>query len=404
MKTLLLLGGSEQQIVAIEEAKRRGYRTVLCDYLPDNPGQRYADTFYLASTTDKKAVLDIAVREQVDGVLAYASDPAAPTAAHVAEHLGLPGNPKKSVEILCNKDKYRSFLLDNGFHSPAARSYKSLPPASIDLEAGVLSLPVLVKPSDSSGSKGISLVRKLAELPGAFDAALSRSRAGVVVMEEFVEKAGYQIAGDGLSIDGKLSFTYFGNDHFDRDGANPFVPVAASFPSIFPEHILEKVRSEIQRLISLLGMKTCLYNFDIRIGRDEEVYLMEVAPRSGGNYIPQIIKHATGVDLVACAVKAAMGEPVDVNGRDSTDGYWAYYAVHSKENGVLDSVNLKLSPGFAIVENHLINQEGDQVSRFIGSNATLGCLVMSFDSSARMLEMLENPDLWIQVKLGEANQ
>lgn len=404
MKTLLLLGGSEQQIVAIEEAKNRGYKTVLCDYLLDNPGQRHADAFYPVSTTDKNAVLDIAVREHVDGVLAYASDPAAPTAAYVAECLGLPGNPLESVEVLCNKDKYRAFLLSNGFNSPEARFYKSLAPANVDLETGVLSLPVLVKPSDSSGSKGISLVREPFELPAAFEAALLRSRAGVVVVEEFVEKSGYQIAGDGLSINGQLSFTCFGNDHFDRDGANPFVPVAASFPSIFPERVLLKVREEIQRLITLLGMKTCLYNFDIRIGKDEKVYLMEVAPRSGGNYIPQIIKHATGVDLVACAVKAAMGEPVEANGRGFTNGYWAYYAVHSKVGGVLDSVNLKLSPGFSIVENHLISQKGDQVSRFVGSNATLGCLVMSFDSSTRMLDMLDNPDSWLQVKLGEVDQ
>ena len=93
MKTILLLGGSAQQIVAIETAKRLGYFTVLCDYLSDNPGQYVADKFYLVSTTDKDAVLEVAKNENVDGVLAYASDPAAPTAAYVAEKLGLPGSP-----------------------------------------------------------------------------------------------------------------------------------------------------------------------------------------------------------------------------------------------------------------------------------------------------------------------
>ena len=101
-KKLLLLGGSAQQVVAIKTAKRLGCETILCDFLPDNPGQYAADKFYLVSTTDKEAVLDVARKEQVDGVLAYASDPAAPTAAYVAEKLGLPGNPYKSVEILCN--------------------------------------------------------------------------------------------------------------------------------------------------------------------------------------------------------------------------------------------------------------------------------------------------------------
>ncbi len=95
---ILLLGGSRQQVVAIEAAKRLGYRTVLCDYLPDNPGRLVADSFHLVSTTDRDAVLEVARAEGISGVLAYASDPAAATAAYVAQELGLPGNPLRSVE------------------------------------------------------------------------------------------------------------------------------------------------------------------------------------------------------------------------------------------------------------------------------------------------------------------
>lgn len=99
-KKILLLGGSAQQITAIETARKLGYYTVLCDFLPDNPGQFHADKFYLISTTDKEAVLEVARNEKVDGVLAYASDPAAPASAYVAEKMGLPGNPYESVKIL----------------------------------------------------------------------------------------------------------------------------------------------------------------------------------------------------------------------------------------------------------------------------------------------------------------
>jgi threonine dehydrogenase-like Zn-dependent dehydrogenase len=115
MKKILLLGGSAQQIPAIEGAKKQGCYTVLCDYLPDNPGQYHADKFYCVSTTDKETILEIAVREKVDGILAYASDPAAPTAAYVAEKMGLPTSPYSSVEILTQKDKFRQFLKENGF-------------------------------------------------------------------------------------------------------------------------------------------------------------------------------------------------------------------------------------------------------------------------------------------------
>ena len=154
MKKILLLGGSAQQIVAINTAKRLGYYTVLCDFLPDNPGQYEADKFYLVSTTDKNAVLKVAMEENVNGVLAYASDPAAPTAAYVAEKLGLLTNPYESVETLCNKDKFRIFLKKNGFNAPVSKGY-----SSNNVDTSLFSLPVIVKPADSSGSKGATVLR-----------------------------------------------------------------------------------------------------------------------------------------------------------------------------------------------------------------------------------------------------
>ena len=163
MKTLLLLGGSAQQIIAIETAKRMGLRTVLCDYLPDNPGQYHADDFHLVSTTDKEAVLKVAINEKADGILAYASDPAAPTAAYVAEKLGLPGSPYKSVELLCNKDEFREFLATNHFHTPLASGYDSIQKALHEIQSGRFNCPVIVKPVDSSGSKGVSRIDDIQE-------------------------------------------------------------------------------------------------------------------------------------------------------------------------------------------------------------------------------------------------
>ena len=163
MKKLLLLGGSAQQVVAIKTARRLGYFTVLCDFLPDNPGQYEADKFYLVSTTDKEAVLKVAKDEKVDGVLAYASDPAAPIAAYVAEKLGLPGSPYESVEILCNKDKFRSFLSENGFCTPKAKGYTNIAEALDDIRSGFFKTPVIVKPVDSSGSKGVGKINSYDE-------------------------------------------------------------------------------------------------------------------------------------------------------------------------------------------------------------------------------------------------
>lgn len=400
MKKILLLGGSAQQVVAVETSKKLGYFTVLCDYLPDNPGQYAADKFYLVSTTDKEAVLAVAKKENIDGILAYASDPAAPTAAYVAEQMGLPGSPYESVNILCNKDLFRKFLKENGFCTPVAKGYMDAASALKDIKENFFKFPVIVKPVDSSGSKGVSRIDSVHEAEKKLEYAMSFSRGKRVIVEEFVEKFGYQIAGDGLSVDGKLVFRYFANDHFNPKCANPFVPISASFPYNMPANVQEKVHNEIQRLLTALNMKTTTYNFDIRIDKDYNVYLMEVAPRDGGNYIPDVIRYATGVDLVECSVKAALGENI-VEKFGKPSGYYAYYAVHSLQDGILKEVHFSEEGKKHILENHLLVKPGDAVKAFTGANTTLGCLLMKFDSMEQMLDMMDHSEEWIDVIMEE---
>lgn len=402
MKKILLLGGSAQQVIAIETAKKLGYYTIVCDYLKDNPGQYIADKFYLKSTTDKEEILKIAYEEKIDGILAYASDPAAPTAAYVSEKLNLPGNPYESVNILCNKDLFRKFLKEHDFFTPLSKGYNDVETAFHDLKNNYFHFPVIVKPVDSSGSKGVSQCNNSLEIKKALDNAMNFSRSKRIIVEEFVEKKGYQIAGDGLSVNGKLVFRCFANDHFDYESKNPFVPISASFPSVLPENIQDKIHNEIQRLLSLLKMKNCTYNFDIRIDKNDNVYLMEVAPRNGGNYIPQIIKYATGIDLVEYAIKFAMGEDDCEIEMKKAQGFWSYYAVHSCYDGKLDSIIMKekvLKEN--LLENHILKKENDYIHAFTGANCTLGCLILKFKTIEEMIYMMDNSSNWIEVKLKE---
>ncbi len=402
MKKILLLGGSHQQIIAITTAKKLGYYTILCDFLPDNPGQHHCDKFYLTSTTDKEAVLKIAKEEKINGILTYASDPAAPTAAYVAEKLGLPGNPYKSVEILCNKDKFRKFLAENGFCTPKAKGYADINSAINDLQNNTFVFPVLVKPVDSSGSKGVSLISNKNDIQNKLDLAMSYSLSKKIIIEEYVKNYGYQVAGDGLSIDGRLVFRLFGNDHFDAKCENPFVPISASFPYNMPKEVHDKVHSEIQRLLTLLNMRTTTYNFDIRVDENFNVYLMEIAPRSGGNYIPDIIKYMTGVDLIECSVKAAMGEKITIHETSESERFCSYYAIHSNEEGTLKKIVIDDEIAKKhIIEEHIVKNTGDRIQKYIGSSSTLGILIMRFDSMEEMLHMMDHGKEWIDVVLND---
>ena len=396
MKKVLLLGGSPFQVPSIKTAKEMGYYVVTCDYLPDNPGHKYADEYYNVSTTDKEAVLKLAKDLKINGVVCYASDPAAPTAAYVCEAMGFPTSPYKSVEILCNKDLFRDFLFKNGFHVPRAKGYTSIDEAKRDYCN--FEMPVMIKPVDSSGSKGVSKISSIEQLEEKAKYALEYSRAKRFIVEEFVEKYGYQIAGDGFSVNGNLVFRCFANDHFDSSLSNPFVPVGASWPFNMPKTIHQKIHDEIQRLLTLLNMKTGAYNFDIRIDNNENVYLMEIGPRNGGNLLPQVIKYATGVNLVKYTIRAAMGEDCSNLKMVDTKGFWACYVVHSRKDGVLKDIwideGLKNNN---LVELNLQFNMGDKVTAFTGSHGTLGIMILKFGSMQEMLAKMDNPGKWIKI-------
>lgn len=398
MDKILLLGGSEAQVISITTAKKLGYYTILCDYLPDNPGQYVADKFYPVSTTDKEAILNIAKRENVDGVLAYASDPATPTAAFVAEKLGLATNPYKSVQILSDKGLFREFLKKNGFNTPFAKVFNNF--AEVADVKKEFKLPVIIKPVDSSGSKGVSKIENWNSIKSSFDNAIAFSGLKRVIIEEYVEKYGYQINGDGLVIDGKLIFTYFGHQHYNNNKCcqNPHAPISTSFPYLMSDKMHSDINIELQRIVTLLGMKSSCYNIEIRKDRNGKIFIMEIAPRCGGNYIPQVIKNATGLDMVECAIKAAMNKKICVDSVHGS-GYWSYYVIHSLKDGILENIEFSEKARSKIKDVYMIKKQGDKVEQFSNASTILGRLIMKFDSSDEMIEMMEHSDRWINIVL-----
>lgn len=396
MKKVLLLGGSHFQVPSVQEAKKLGYYTITCDYLPDNPGHKFADEYHNVSTTDKEAVLQLAQTLNIDGIVCYASDPAAPTAAYVAEKMGLPGQPYKSVEILSNKDLFRAFLTQNGFNVPRARGFTTVQDALNDWDN--FKKPVMVKPVDSSGSKGVSKINERADLEAAITNALSFSRCKRFIIEEFIEAAVPQVSGDGISIDGKLVFSNFGAQFFETNAANPFTPVANVWPHPMPQRLHQKVHNELQRALDLLHMKTSAYNFEARIDKDENVYIIEIGPRNGGNHMPQIIQYVTDVNMVAYTIKAAMGEDCSDLVYTPAKRCGGYYVIHADKSGVFDHIDIdETFRKEHIITCDIMKNPGDEVSAFSGSNATVGILLCRYDSPAQAAEIIKQMSQFVKV-------
>ena len=394
----MLLGGLRYLLPVIEAAHRLGIYVITCDYLPDNIAHKYSDEYHNVSIVDKEAVLELARKLQIDGIMSFAVDPGVVTAAYVQEQMELPGNPYESVCILQNKDRFRNFLTQHGFNVPKAKGFASMEDALA--EKYWFPWPVIVKPTDSAGSKGVTRVNRLEDLEPALKVAFDHSISGRVIVEEFIEKQGCSSDTDCFSVDGQLKFVSFSAQRFDEDAPNPYTPSAYSWPSTFTPAQEEELTSEIQRLLTLLGMRTSIYNIETRVGTNGKPYIMEVSPRGGGNRLAEMLRYATGVDLITNAVRAAVGEEVVDVEQKSYNGAWAEVVLHSDKNGKFQELSVDASTVNAkVVETDLWVQPGNQVRAFKGANDAIGTLVLNFVSEAELVSALKNVADWVRIKV-----
>lgn len=379
MKKILLLGGSYGQLPAIVEAKKRQLFTILCDYLPDNPGAKMADEFHLVSTTDIEAILQIARDRQVDYVMAYASEPAAMTAAFVSEALKLPGNPVKSVQTLSDKSLFRTFLKDHGFNVPVFEVFDNV--SAIHVLNTKVSFPLVVKPVDSSDTKGVELVHDRSELVDAADHALLFSKKKKIILEEYIDADTANLHGDGFFHDGQLVFCMLG-DHLYTSYSNPLKPSLSLYPGSLSEALRKMAHAEIARAVSLSGFRGGPLNIEARIDKNGKFYIMEIGPRSGGNMTPQTINHSAGFDMLAATFDLFMGHPVKLSSQPAKPAIC--FPLHVNQDGIFQGINLDRELVPYVVEEHIYVRPGDRVRSFKNPGSTFGVYLFRFDDQEQL--------------------
>ncbi|WP_253278943.1 ATP-grasp domain-containing protein [Psychrobacillus sp. FJAT-21963] len=397
MKKVMFLGGSTQQIAAIQYAKDQGYYTVLCDYLRDNPGQFYSDEYHCVSTTDKEAILEVATQMNINGIVAYSSEPAAATAAYVGNKLNLPSNPYESVLILSNKNLFRDFLMKHGFNCPKAKSYKLKEEARENLSE--FQFPIMVKPVDSSGSRGVTRVVSLEEFDSAFDYSLSMSKQKMVIIEEYVEMAHEcMIGGDLIVVNGNIEYFGFLNGYRDIEN-NSFVPTGNSYPVFMEEEKLKIVRNELQKVIELLKIKMGVLNIEVLFDKNGKPFIVEIAARNGGNMISQLLEMGTGVDLVRTTVEAALNNN-EIKITDTlTKQYYSTYYLHTFEKGKLKDIIFKEEIQGNIIHKVINKKYGDGLDVFEGLNKTIGIIFLKFNSSEELKSKMKNIKQYIDIQM-----
>lgn len=396
MRKLLLLGGSYTLLPIIRRAHVYGWYVITMDYLPDNLAHRYSDEYVNMSVIDKDAVLAYAQSAGIEAISSFGCDAGAVTAAYVAENMELPYVCSyKAACVLQDKAKFRDFLRQNQFNVPKSIGCTKLEDAQNAIQG--FCWPVIVKPVDSAGSKGVTKCTRTEELPAAVACALENGHSGQFIVEEFLEKEGFSSGSETFFVGGEAAYNGVYDQYFDQAAPNPYVPAAECWPSSHEEQVQAEVYAELNRLSSLLGFKTGLMNVEWRVSSGKP-YLMEVTPRAGGNRLAEMLCFATDVDIIDAEVRQILGMLIPAIRQPRYKGFFANLVLHANKTGRF--YRLEMDNRFR--EKHLIEediwvQEGDVVEAWSGGNHSIGILFLQFTTYDEMMYILSHVDMYVNV-------
>lgn len=398
-KRILMLGGSLFQVPAIERAKELGMEVFTCGNLPSDPGHALASSYHPVSTTDLEGVLDLARALRVDGVSAYASDPAAVTAAYVSEKLGLPGDPFEATRIVQDKVEFRRVQAELGV--PAPEAFLCTSPEQVMEAAKRWAHGGIIKPVDASGSKGVHVIApdiNATRAAACFADARAGSRSGRAVMEQFLTRKGPQLTGDVVVHEGRVRAWCFGDVHFD-ERINGLVPTGVTIPGTVPAEKVEQAMADVQRIITRTGLRQGVYNIDIFVDDQDRPIVVDIAARPGGNMLTTLYQARTGVDMMEAAIRMTVGDAALDLGPRNTGRYVAHMVLHSHRAGILRAVRVSdLLRKRAFYERYT-TAPGQAVEPFTAANKRLGLLLLEFTSAEEMADVYAHPERHVQVEL-----
>ncbi len=386
---LLMLGASEAQVVAIERAKDQGLYVVTADNIPGNPGHRLADVSYNVSTTDIEGIYEVAQKERVDAIISYASDPSALTAAAVADRLGLPGDPPQAVAVAQDKLQFRHHQRLCGHPVPAfadADDLHTLQTLWMDAKHGLV-----VKPADRAGSIGLHIFNvhpTWEELAAAIDVARSQSIKKKVIVESHIAREGIQFGCDYIFYDGKLLFASYA-DQYQHITESTEAAIGNLAPSSHKTQILAEATRQIEQIVTAIGLKSGIYNTDIRISGGK-VHVLDFGARLGGNMLGEVHRLATGVDYTQAAIDIALGWSPMVEPRHAptTAGH---LVLHASTLGTLRHIGLSNELRRHVIVELRSKAVGDRVDPYRSTRDRLGIVVMQSDDRSALLDIYRDP-------------
>lgn len=299
-KKLAIIGASYLQKPLVEKAKEMGLYTICFAWEDGAVCKDLCDKFFSISIVEKDAILKVCQEEGIDAVTTIASDVAVLTVNYVAEQMSLIGNPDKYSQVVTNKYLMRQCFMKNGVPSPKF----CLTDGEVPLGIRTFHFPVIVKPTDRSGSRGVEKVDNEAELLAAIERACKESFQKKAVIEEFVE--GREISVESISYGGKHYILQITDKV--TTGAPFFVELEHHQPSTLPADIQQRVKGIVLHALDSLHVRYGASHSELKITENGDIKVIEIGARMGGDFIgSNLVKLSTGYDFLQGVIEVAMG-------------------------------------------------------------------------------------------------
>lgn len=386
---VLILGASVLQLPAIEKAKKRGYDVGVVDQDPEAPGAILADRFYEVSTIDIAGIVDVARDFEPSGIITIGTDMPMRALCAAAEELGLTAPSQSAIYSATDKGSMAIAFAEHGVATPwtlilenESRAWQA--PSKLDQH-----LPIIVKPADSSGSRGVTLVHSMDEFPRAVSRALDFSASDRVLVQEFMR--GPEVSVEGFRFGGETSIVAI-TDKITT-GAPHFVELGHSQPSQLGASTQREIRDVVESAVRALALEDCALHAELIITSNGPK-MVEIGARLGGDFITShLVPLSTGVDMIDALIDIALGRRPQVEPmfeRGSAVRFLGSAGDPDRLEQVLALPNVELAMVTPSAGNVVVQSSTDRVGHVVTAGATAMAAVATATRAIGML-LVEEP-------------
>jgi biotin carboxylase len=357
-RTLLIAGGSHSDIPLIREAKALGFRTVTTGMCPDDLGHALSDQYIPGDYSDPDQMLDVFRKSEADAICACCNDFSAISCAAVTERLGLPGHDSLATSLtIHHKDRYRQFAHQHGIPTPRAIPAGSF--AEGRAAGRELGPPVIVKPVDLTGGKGISVARSEAELEQSLALALSMTRCSRIVIEQFLDgtRHGYT----AFLVNRRVVFSMADDEHYYK---NPFAVSGATSPGSLTNSQLDELKATAERVADLLQLVDGILHIQLICHQSRPV-ILEICRRAPGDLYVDLVRHSAGVNYPEWIVRAEAGLPLDCVVPTHKRRYVTRHCIMPPRNGFLERIEIDPDVESRILDSLVWGRPGDSITSYL---------------------------------------